>query len=228
MRGTVRRRIDADGDRQPLLGRVEQGWELVFFPDWRARHFHGYTVRMPVPRRRFAFARARLDAERRFERADLSARGGDSAPEYLRRGPRWILERGTEFPAGAAAGTSLAGMVVYVVPNFISSGYFTEQVIPRELGLDGTDLRKSSDAGGPHYCQPVGLSGETMTGVLAQAGAREVVAALAGGRSTRHTDVPLHLRPRYIAKRQLDPKIIHDQAEIDPRERHLCRLPGRS
>src|SRR5271163_2184073 len=26
---------------------------------------------------------------------------------------------------------------VYVVPNFISSGYFTEQIIPRELGLSG-------------------------------------------------------------------------------------------
>src|SRR3712207_2344560 len=26
---------------------------------------------------------------------------------------------------------------VYVVPNFISEGYFTQTVIPRELGLDG-------------------------------------------------------------------------------------------
>ncbi|MGH9592142.1 MAG: CbiX/SirB N-terminal domain-containing protein, partial [Bryobacteraceae bacterium] len=30
---------------------------------------------------------------------------------------------------------------VYVVPNFISSGYFTEQIIPRELGLDGEITR---------------------------------------------------------------------------------------
>ena len=29
--------------------------------------------------------------------------------------------------------------VVYVVPLFISEGYFTEQVIPRELRLDGWD-----------------------------------------------------------------------------------------
>ena len=26
---------------------------------------------------------------------------------------------------------------VYVVPNFISEGYFTQEVIPRELGLEG-------------------------------------------------------------------------------------------
>src|SRR5215217_79016 len=30
---------------------------------------------------------------------------------------------------------------VYVVPVFISEGYFTQQVIPRELGLEGTVTR---------------------------------------------------------------------------------------
>src|SRR5277367_157626 len=30
---------------------------------------------------------------------------------------------------------------VYVAPNFISSGYFTEQIIPRELGLRGPVTR---------------------------------------------------------------------------------------
>jgi sirohydrochlorin cobaltochelatase len=44
---------------------------------------------------------------------------------------------------------------VYVVPNFISSGYFTEQVIPRELGLAGAVTRLGDQE--IVYCQPVGL-----------------------------------------------------------------------
>jgi sirohydrochlorin cobaltochelatase len=63
---------------------------------------------------------------------------------------------------------------VYVVPNFISSGYFTEQVIPRELGLTGPAT--SIDGRQVYYCAPVGLSGEAMTRVLLKR-AQEVVAA---------------------------------------------------
>ena len=60
---------------------------------------------------------------------------------------------------------------VYVVPLFISEGYFTEQVIPRELRLDGWDEEawdsdgtsathatlEATDVGKTvHYCGPVG------------------------------------------------------------------------
>jgi sirohydrochlorin cobaltochelatase len=62
---------------------------------------------------------------------------------------------------------------VYVVPNFISSGYFTEQVIPRELGLDGPVTRLGDQD--VIYCDPVGLHA-SMTEALLQR-ARKVVAA---------------------------------------------------
>jgi sirohydrochlorin cobaltochelatase len=62
---------------------------------------------------------------------------------------------------------------VYVVPNFISSGYFTEQVIPRELGLAGPVTRIGEQE--VIYCDPVGLH-PSMTEALLQR-AREVVAA---------------------------------------------------
>jgi sirohydrochlorin cobaltochelatase len=50
---------------------------------------------------------------------------------------------------------------VYVVPNFISEGYFTRTVIPRELELTG---RKTARPGGQvwKYCEPVG-NHESMT-----------------------------------------------------------------
>ncbi len=59
---------------------------------------------------------------------------------------------------------------VFVVPLFISEGYFTEEVIPRELGLcqtGETDFPRVQQRGGQkiHYCGPVGTH-DSMTGVL--------------------------------------------------------------
>jgi len=44
---------------------------------------------------------------------------------------------------------------VFVVPDFISEGYFTQEVIPRELELEG----KTTNIHGKtvHYCAPVGI-----------------------------------------------------------------------
>ena len=52
---------------------------------------------------------------------------------------------------------------VYVVPNFISEGYFTRTVIPRELGLDGPLTRIGNKT--VKYCEPVGNHGK-MTELL--------------------------------------------------------------
>jgi len=43
---------------------------------------------------------------------------------------------------------------VYIVPAFISEGYFTQQVIPRELGLEGPVTRKGEKT--VHYAGPLG------------------------------------------------------------------------
>lgn len=46
---------------------------------------------------------------------------------------------------------------VYVVPLFISEGYFTEEVIPRELGLAGPAPSVTRKLGKTiHYCGPIG------------------------------------------------------------------------
>jgi len=44
---------------------------------------------------------------------------------------------------------------VYVVPNFISEGYFTQTVVPRELELNGR-ITKRSNGQIWKYCEPVG------------------------------------------------------------------------
>jgi sirohydrochlorin cobaltochelatase len=53
---------------------------------------------------------------------------------------------------------------VYVVPNFISEGYFTQTVIPRELELQGATTSRSSGQTWK-YCAPVG-SHPLMTDLL--------------------------------------------------------------
>ena len=60
---------------------------------------------------------------------------------------------------------------VYVVPNFISEGYFTQTVIPRELELNG---RVTTRTNGQvwKYCEPVG-NHPMMTDLLLQR-AREI------------------------------------------------------
>ncbi len=59
---------------------------------------------------------------------------------------------------------------VYVVPNFISEGYFTQEVIPRELQLDGRSTRVHGKTF--HYCAPVGVHA-TMADLLERR-AREI------------------------------------------------------
>src|SRR5947207_13319688 len=53
---------------------------------------------------------------------------------------------------------------VYVVPNFISEGYFTQTVIPRELELNGRITKRSSGQIWK-YCEPAG-SHASMTDLL--------------------------------------------------------------
>ena len=52
---------------------------------------------------------------------------------------------------------------VYVVPDFISEGYFTQDVIPRELQLTGPTSRVRGKT--LHYCLPVGVHA-SMTGLI--------------------------------------------------------------
>jgi sirohydrochlorin cobaltochelatase len=71
---------------------------------------------------------------------------------------------------------------VYVVPNFISEGYFTRTVIPRELELAGPETARANGQIWK-YCEPVGSHETVTTHLLERAteiapGVREEEAAL--------------------------------------------------
>jgi sirohydrochlorin cobaltochelatase len=55
--------------------------------------------------------------------------------------------------------------VIYIVPNFISEGYFCQQVLPRELRVDGPVTHR--DGKTILYCDPVGIH-PNMTRLLLQ------------------------------------------------------------
>ena len=71
---------------------------------------------------------------------------------------------------------------VFVVPMFISEGYFTEEVIPRELGMldvSGRVIRhRRMGAQEVHYCRPVGTHASMTQLILERA--REIVARFPG------------------------------------------------
>ena len=108
---------------------------------------------------------------------DSSAPTYQHADELRRRGIFaqviecfWKLE-----PAICAVLRGVFAPRVFVVPLFISEGYFTEEVIPRELGLRTNDqanfarVQKRGDQT-IYYCGPVGTHDSMTSVLLARAG----------------------------------------------------------
>jgi sirohydrochlorin cobaltochelatase len=97
---------------------------------------------------------------------------------------------------------------VYVVPNFISSGYFTEQVIPRELGLDGPVTSIGGKQVG--YCAPVGLHPAMTEALLRKA--HEVVAESGAAIADPARTACLFICGHGTSLNDNSTKIIHERA----------------
>jgi sirohydrochlorin cobaltochelatase len=106
---------------------------------------------------------------------------------------------------------------VFLVPLFISDGYFTEQVLPRELGLsDGlaADFPRVQRRGPQtlHYCGPVGTH-DAMTGVLL-ARARDVVARHPFPHAPRPADTALFIAGHGTGNNENSRRAIERQVEL--------------
>jgi sirohydrochlorin cobaltochelatase len=97
---------------------------------------------------------------------------------------------------------------VYVVPNFISSGYFTEQIIPRELGLEGPITRRENQE--IVYCEPVGLHPSMTEALLHRA--REVVTASGASIQEPARTACLFICGHGTSFNDNSTRIIHEQA----------------
>ena len=100
------------------------------------------------------------------ENPDSSAPTFEHADEIRRRGifAEVVCAFWKEEPSLREVYRMVDSREIYVVPNFISEGYFTRQVIPRELRIEGAG---SSEVDGKlvHYCDPVGIH-ESMTKLI--------------------------------------------------------------
>jgi sirohydrochlorin cobaltochelatase len=100
---------------------------------------------------------------------------------------------------------------VFIVPLFISEGYFSDEVIPRELGFS-----KNSTLNTQHstifYCQPVG-SHDSMTRVLL-ARANEIVETFPFPRAPKPKDITLFIAGHGTEKNANSRKAIERQVEL--------------
>lgn len=106
---------------------------------------------------------------------------------------------------------------VFIVPLFISDGYFTEEVIPRELGFCAKgqkDFPRTQQRGSQtlHYCGPVGTH-DSMTAVLL-ARAREVVEKHPFPRAPRPDESTLFIAGHGTGNNENSRKAIEHQVEL--------------
>ncbi|HEY3860501.1 MAG TPA: CbiX/SirB N-terminal domain-containing protein [Verrucomicrobiae bacterium] len=112
---------------------------------------------------------------------------------------------------------------VFIVPLFISEGYFTEEVLPRELGFcqpGQTGFARARRQGGQilHYCGPVGTH-PSMTEVLL-ARARDIVEQFPFPRAPKPLDTALFIAGHGTGNNENSRKAIEQQAELIA-SRHL-------
>jgi sirohydrochlorin cobaltochelatase len=103
---------------------------------------------------------------------------------------------------------------VFCVPLFISEGYFTEEVIPRELGFQVQSPPRVRKAGEQlvFYCGPVGTH-DSMTNVLL-ARAREVVEKFPFPRAPKPNETALFIAGHGTGQNENSRKAIERQVEL--------------
>ena len=112
--------------------------------------------------------------------------------------------------------TVLAGITaprVFIVPFFISEGYFSTEVIPTELGFSfPANLRLKTKDSELHYCRPVGSHDLMTTVILARA--KEVAEQFPFPRSPRPADTTLLIAGHGTGRNANSRKSIERQVEL--------------
>ena len=151
--------------------------------------------------------------------ADSAAPTHRHADELRRRGlfAQVVACFWKEEPAVSAVLRGVFAPRVFIVPLFISEGYFTEEVIPRELGFCAPGQQVSSRvqqrAGQTlHYCGPVGTH-PSMTRVLL-ARARAVVEAHPEPSAPAPADTALFIAGHGTGNNENSRKAIERQVEL--------------
>jgi len=101
---------------------------------------------------------------------------------------------------------------VFCVPLFISEGYFTDEVIPRELGLQPGERVQARGMQTIHYCGPIGTH-DSMTEVLL-ARAQETVAKHPFPRAPKPSETALFIAGHGTSQNEKSREAIERQVEL--------------
>lgn len=121
-----------------------------------------------------------------------------------------------EAPALAEVLADITHPRVFIVPFFVSAGYFSEVVVPRELGLRGPEtdtFARVQRRGGQtlFYCQPIGTHAAMTDVVLSRA--RSVVAQHPFPRPPRESETTLFIAGHGTGRNTASRQSVERQAE---------------
>ena len=100
---------------------------------------------------------------------------------------------------------------VFIVPVFISEGYFSGEVIPRELGL-AAESRPPLSAARYFYCRPVGTHDRMTEVILARA--RAIVTQHPFPRAPKSGDITLFIAGHGTERNENSRQAIENQVEL--------------
>jgi sirohydrochlorin cobaltochelatase len=102
---------------------------------------------------------------------------------------------------------------VFIAPLFISEGYFSSQIIPKELGFDFPGhLKLKTEGSEIFYCKPIG-SHDSMTKVILSR-AREIVEKFPFPRAPKNSEITLFIAGHGTEKNENSRKAIERQVEL--------------
>ncbi len=101
---------------------------------------------------------------------------------------------------------------VFCVPLFISEGYFTEEVIPRELGFAPGERVRTAGEQRIFYCGPIGTH-DSMTAVI-ESRAKEIVARHPFPRAPKPSETALVIAGHGTGNNENSRKAIERQVEL--------------
>lgn len=113
---------------------------------------------------------------------------------------------------------------VFIVPLFISEGYFTREIIPRELGFDSGNLKRMADDSVFYFCAPVGTHPRMTEIVLARAGG--AVAAAPFPRPPSPADTTLFIAGHGTERNENSRAAIDRQVELIRSRRLYAAVHG--
>jgi len=107
----------------------------------------------------------------------------------------------------------IAAPRIFIVPFFISEGYFSTEIIPTELGFSFPDnLKLKTKNSELHYCRPIGSHDLMTTVILARA--REMAERFPFPRAPKPADTTLFIAGHGTGRNANSRKAVERQAEL--------------